>query len=79
MLLINQRYRIITDRIAIAAGVLLLLSQWLTPVEHTAMPANAGLQMASSEVTTSPGENESHGLRFSELMLDLGLLLFLHR
>ncbi|MBU1189903.1 MAG: hypothetical protein KKC01_12815 [Gammaproteobacteria bacterium] len=79
MLICHRRYRIVTDRAAIVAAIVLLAAQWFAPAPFSSEPEAAPMTTASIEaVPMQPGDQAS-GLSFSDLMLDLGLLLFLNR
>jgi hypothetical protein len=76
MLVSHQRYRIITDRAAIVAAIVLMLSQWLAPQPFT--PDSDTIHVATAVIEPAP-EDQASVISFSDLMLDLGLLLFLNR
>jgi len=76
MLVSHQRYRIITDRAAIAAAIVLMLAQWLAPQPFT--PDTDSMHIANAVSEATP-EDQASVISFSDLMLDLGLLLFLSR
>lgn len=79
MLVCHRPYRIISDRAALAAVVVLLLAYWLAPQpdQTFAHSADSPAMVIAPEPTQTAEQSRSFG--FSELMLDLGLLLFLHR
>lgn len=83
MLISHRRYRIVTDRAAIVAAIALLAAQWFAPAPFSSEPETASMTTASMEaVPMQPSDqasDQSGGLSFSDLMLDLGLLLFLNR
>jgi len=79
MLVSHRRYRIITDRAAIVAAIVLLSTQWFASEPGTTASDDATITTASIESAPLQTPERSGGLSFSELMLDLGLLLFLNR
>lgn len=79
MLISHRRYRIVTDRTAIVAAIALLAAQWFAPAPLSSEPETASMTTASMEAVPMQPSDQSGGLSFSDLMLDLGLLLFLNR
>jgi len=79
MLVSHRRYRIITDRAAIVAAIVLLSTQWFASEPRMTAGDDAIMTTACIESTPLQTPERPGGLSFSELMLDLGLLLFLNR
>jgi hypothetical protein len=70
----NRRYRMITDRAAVAAGIVLLLTLTLGSPERPV----AALDPPEAASTTLTTKADS-GAGMPALLVDLGLLLFLPR
>ena len=79
MLINHRRYRIVSDSAAITAAVMLILAQWLAPQPIMPDAENTPLTVAVATPEPLPADEQAGTLSFSDLMLDLGLLLFLNR
>ena len=79
MLVSHRRYRIVSDSAAITAAVMLILAQWLAPQPIMPEAENRPLTVTVAEPDAAQADEQVGTLSFSDLMLDLGLLLFLHR
>ncbi len=79
MLIKHRRYRIVSDSAAITAAVMLILAQWLAPKPIMLEAENTPLTVAVAAPEPLPADKPAAAISFSDLMLDLGLLLFLNR
>jgi len=79
MLINHRRYRIVSDSAAITAAVMLILAQWLAPQAIMPEAENTPLTVAVAAPDPLPADEQAAAISFSDLMLDLGLLLFFNR